>query len=188
MHCLYSIYEDFLRAKKVVLKTVSSNGKTSRTSKTPNDESHYLQTSKFKERNHLLALTGDTIVVCGNQNLKQFMQVEDKCKPANILACTNPPFTCVGTNITEINAFNHFAGDLPTEIALLTNLKSLMLFIDDIKGTIPTELVHIKGLETLVFGSQQQSGTIPSELGRLTRLQLFIIDATNMTGSKYLIF
>ena len=184
MHCLYSIYEDFLRAKKVVLKTVSSNWKTSRTSKTPNDESHYLETSKFKERNHLLALTSDRTVVCSNQILSQFMQIKASCSVSNNILVCNSPFTCVGNNITEINAFNSFTGDLPTEIALLTNLISLKLLTDNIKGTIPTELVRIKGLETLIFGSQKQSGTIPSILGRLTRLQFFNIDATNMTGSK----
>ena len=80
--------------------------------------------------------------------------------------------------------FANIKGELPSEIASLTGLKSLELNSYDLRGSIPPEIGELTELERLVISGCQISGSIPPELGSLTKLKyLDLSDNQDLSGS-----
>mmetsp|Transcript_1228 Transcript_1228/g.1654 ORF Transcript_1228/g.1654 Transcript_1228/m.1654 type:complete len:506 (-) Transcript_1228:227-1744(-) len=101
---------------------------------------------------------------------------------------------------------NLLKGNLPTEMALLTDLKWLSLLGNAITGQIPTEFAALdlvfldmghnrlsgefpqailsqERLEVLALSNNNIGGSIPSALSELTRLSIFAVDDNLMTNS-----
>ena len=73
--------------------------------------------------------------------------------------------------VTEINLTrNQLKGEIPPELANLTNLKVLALGGNELTGTIPTWLGSLANLEELYLWGNELTGEIPSELGSLANL------------------
>ena len=78
---------------------------------------------------------------------------------------------------------NQLTGEIPTELANLSNLQSLDLGGNQLTGEIPAELGNLSNLERLFLGGNRIGGGIPAKLGNLTNLtELWLGDGLGLTG------
>ena len=73
-------------------------------------------------------------------------------------------------------------GELPDEIAHLTQLTSLNLSDNDLNGPIPPELGQLVNLKSLFLGRNGLSGPIPPELGNLSELSDLRLYSNDLSG------
>ena len=73
-------------------------------------------------------------------------------------------------------------GELPGELASLTQLTSLRLLNNDLSGSIPSELGNLSNLEVLHLDRNDLSGAIPPELGDLSNLQNLRLANNDLSG------
>jgi len=79
---------------------------------------------------------------------------------------------------------NGLFGNIPRELASLTNLKVLYLHANELSGAIPPELAGLTKLESLYLSQNRLTGTIPPELSGLTNLQhLSLYSNPDLTGA-----
>ena len=91
--------------------------------------------------------------------------------------------TDASSRVTEINLTrNQLKGEIPPELANLTNLKVLALGGNELTGTIPTWLGSLANLVELHLADNQLTGEIPSELGRLSNLTVLSLSRNELTG------
>ena len=79
--------------------------------------------------------------------------------------------------------FHGLRGELPDELANLTQLTSLSLSNNGLSGPIPPELGDLASLEFLNLGSNNLTGPIPPELGGLARLESLNLYGNGFSGS-----
>ena len=85
--------------------------------------------------------------------------------------------------VTELNlTFNQLKGEMPPELANLTNLKVLALGGNELTGPIPTWLGGLTNLEELRLWENELTGTIPAELGSLVNLKELQLADNQLTG------
>ena len=85
--------------------------------------------------------------------------------------------------VTELNlTSNQLKGEIPPELANLTNLEVLALGGNELTGPIPTWLGGLTNLEELHLWENELTGTIPAELSSLTKLQGLDLSANHLTG------
>ena len=77
---------------------------------------------------------------------------------------------------------NQLSGDLPVEIANLTNLFALDLEDNDLTGEIPPQLGKLTGLEYLKLAMNRLTGEIPAELGNLSNLRELALFTNRIRG------
>ena len=95
-----------------------------------------------------------------------------------------PPELANLTNL-EVLALggNQLTGTVPAWLSSLANLKELYLWGNELTGEIPTELGNLTNLEQLYLSKNQLTGPIPSELGSLTNLEVLALDGNQLTGT-----
>jgi len=102
----------------------------------------------------------------------------------NRLAGTIPTELANLTELEELNLFiNGLTGVIPTELTTLSNLRELQLHSNDLTDVIPTELATLSNLEELDLGYNDLTGTIPPELGNLAKLRDLSLYANDLTGA-----
>ena len=85
--------------------------------------------------------------------------------------------------VTELNlTSNQLKGEIPPELANLTNLKVLALGGNELTGPIPTWLGGLTNLEELRLWENELTGTIPAELGSLVNLKELDLSSNQLTG------
>ena len=85
--------------------------------------------------------------------------------------------------VTELNLTrNQLKGEIPPELANLTNLKVLALGGNQLTGTIPTWLGSLTDLEELYLWGNELTGEIPAELGSLANLVELQLVNNQLTG------
>jgi len=77
---------------------------------------------------------------------------------------------------------NTLHGMLPTEIGLLTSMKTLDLNTNQISGTIPSQLQTLSNLENILFGNNDLKGTIPNWLGSLLNIKQLSLPGNSFQG------
>ena len=77
---------------------------------------------------------------------------------------------------------NELTGPIPTWLGSLTNLEELYLWENELTGTIPAELGSLVNLKELWLSKNQLTGEIPVELGSLSNLELLSLSANQLTG------
>ena len=87
--------------------------------------------------------------------------------------------------LTELNfRVNDLTGGIPTELAGLTELRSLRLSGNlELGGTIPPALGNLSKLEQLDLNATGLTGKIPTEIGRLSNLQRLDLGQNRLSGS-----
>ena len=78
---------------------------------------------------------------------------------------------------------NQLSGEIPSELANLTNLTQLHLEVNELSGSIPPELGNLTNLTSLDLRFNRLSGEIPPELGNLTRLKVLILELNQLGGA-----
>ena len=78
---------------------------------------------------------------------------------------------------------NQLTGEIPRELAKLSDLQWLMLGNNGLHGEIPSELGELVQLEVLNFQENQLTGPIPPELGNLSQLWSLNLDENQLSGS-----
>ncbi len=84
-----------------------------------------------------------------------------------------PPVAALLSNVESLNIMlNNFQGNtIPTEVGLLSNLTTLVMDLTETKGTLPTELFELGAtLQNFQATDNFLSGTIPTLIGKLTLL------------------
>ena len=85
--------------------------------------------------------------------------------------------------VTKLNiASRGLLGTVPTELGNLTNLRELLLSVNNLTGAIPSELGNLSNLETLIMGNNNLTGEIPSALGNLTNLARLLFNSNQLSG------
>jgi len=87
--------------------------------------------------------------------------------------CTWPGITCQNGHVTELQISGlHVYGNIPPQLANLTELKTLDLSNNGLTHGVPPELGSLSKLQTLnLSGSFYESWVMPPELGNLTSLE-----------------
>ena len=87
------------------------------------------------------------------------------------------------TNLQVLSfSINTLSGEIPAELGNLTNLQGLSLSANTLSGEIPAELGNLTNLERLDLLQNTLSGKIPAELGNLTNLQLLYLHSNELSG------
>ena len=85
--------------------------------------------------------------------------------------------------VAELNfTRNQLKGQIPPELASLTNLKVLAFGGNQLTGPIPTWLGGLTNLEELYLWENELTGTIPAELGSLANLVQLQLSENELTG------
>ena len=79
-------------------------------------------------------------------------------------------------------ADNQLTGEIPAELAKLSNLTILSLASNQLTGEIPVELAKLSNLSQLSLSSNQLTGEIPTELGNLSNLESLYLSGNPLTG------
>ncbi|CAN6453849.1 unnamed protein product [Victoria cruziana] len=74
-------------------------------------------------------------------------------------------------------------GELPIEMAKLTNLRMLVIKNTNLTGPIPTWLGQLKNLESLDVSHSRFTGSIPQSLASLPKLTWLSLEWNQLTGS-----
>ena len=95
-----------------------------------------------------------------------------------------PPELANLTNLTHLELdSNQLTGPIPCQLGTLGNLETLNLNNNQLSGNIPFELGGLVNLTSLKLSSNLLAGSIPSTLGNLTSLSSFFsLDNNNLTG------
>ena len=77
---------------------------------------------------------------------------------------------------------NQLAGQIPSELGSLSELKTLWLRDNQLTGPIPPELGNLSNLDSLILDWNQLSGPIPTELGNLSNLAKLQVQGSELSG------
>ena len=78
-------------------------------------------------------------------------------------------------------AENGLTGEMPAELARLSNLTVMSVWGNQLTGPVPTWLGNLTTLEQLLLSNNQLTGAIPSELGNLSNLERLDLDDNPLT-------
>jgi hypothetical protein len=88
------------------------------------------------------------------------------------------------TELVELRLYiNSLSGPIPPELGSLSKLEWFGVPYNFLTGSIPAELANLSSLRVLELEGNQLTGAIPSELGRLSNLESFLGSFNDMTGS-----
>ena len=90
-------------------------------------------------------------------------------------------------NLTQLTSLrlpnNDLSGPIPPELGNLANLRNLHLYRNALSGAIPPELANLGSLRRLDLGSNNLTGPIPPELGGLASLESLFLYGNGFSGS-----
>ena len=76
----------------------------------------------------------------------------------------------------------NLTGDIPPEMAQLTELEVLYLWENDLTGSVPTWMGDLTNLRLVSLGHNRLLGPIPGELRNLTKLETLYLAGNELTG------
>ncbi len=89
-------------------------------------------------------------------------------------------------NLTNLQVLslskNTLSGEIPAELGNLTNLQILSLSANTLSGEIPEELANLANLRRLDLLQNGLSGEIPAELGNLANLEWLYLHSNELSG------
>ncbi len=88
--------------------------------------------------------------------------------------------------LTEVKNFwlnqNSISGKIPKELGSLQKMESLALSFNKFTGSIPIELFSLNAITNISLESNLIEGQIPTEIGKLINLKRFDFSFNNLTG------
>lgn len=89
------------------------------------------------------------------------------------------------TNLKHIDIRDNklLGSTLPTELGQMISLTNLRILSSEITGPLPTEIGNLKNLRELWVEGNPITGTVPTEYGKLTKLTYFELLGTDITGT-----
>lgn len=90
---------------------------------------------------------------------------------ADVVGCTS--LNTRGSGVT---------GTIPTELALLSELRELDLSFEGYTGVLPTEVGALAHLHTFYANNNALEGSIPTEFGRLTAMGDAVLRENSLSG------
>eukprot|EP00980_Cylindrotheca_fusiformis_P013571 scaffold3467_cov118-Cylindrotheca_fusiformis.AAC.8 len=101
------------------------------------------------------------------------------CKfSSGFLAAETSQFATLRSPVAPVKG----AGEIPTELLLLSSLEYLMLDNNELSGTVPSELAQLPKLEVLDLSDNFFTGPIPSEIGVAANLRKLNLGFNNIAG------
>jgi len=80
--------------------------------------------------------------------------------------------------------FNFLKGPLPSQLGLLTNLKTLYIANNaELDGSIPSQLAQLGSLKVMNLGSNALTGAVPSEIFSMNSLETLVLNKNHLTGT-----
>ncbi|MGA7615274.1 MAG: leucine-rich repeat domain-containing protein [Thermoanaerobaculia bacterium] len=79
--------------------------------------------------------------------------------------------------------YNGLTGTLPSDVARLSDLRTLYLEGNQLTGTLPPEIGNLSSLENLAIYENQLSGSLPSSIGNLPNLISFEAATNRFSGA-----
>ena len=87
------------------------------------------------------------------------------------------------TQLQELHLYyNQLTGPIPKELVQLSQLRVFSLRDNQLTGPIPKELAQLSHLQHLSLGQNQLAGPIPAELGQLSQLRSLYLPDSHLTG------
>ena len=85
--------------------------------------------------------------------------------------------------VTALNLhYRGLSGDIPSELATLTNLRRLNLSSNSLTGAILPQLGNLANLRYLRLSDNSLTGSIPTQLGNLSNLERLFLEDNQLTG------
>lgn len=88
-----------------------------------------------------------------------------------------------GRVVTISLANNAIRGTLPSELGLLTTLRSLSIDSNRLSGNVPASLGSLTGLTQLKMDQNSFMGVLPAALGNLFQLTALILNGNRLSGT-----
>ncbi|KAG0474593.1 hypothetical protein HPP92_014279 [Vanilla planifolia] len=96
-------------------------------------------------------------------------------------------FPCRGRELRCLSGlylhYNELNGEIPREIANLTELTDLYLNVNNLSGSIPSEIGNMASLQVLQLCYNRLTGSIPNHLGVLKKLTVLALQSNLLTGA-----
>ncbi|XP_057532748.1 probable inactive receptor kinase At1g48480 [Amaranthus tricolor] len=116
-----------------------------------------------------------------------------QCKNDTVLGLHLPGFSLTGeiphgvfSNLTSLKTlslrFNKLSGNLPSDLALCSELRNIYLQDNEFVGEIPEFISSLKNLVRLNLGNNNFSGEVPESLKNLKRLKTLYLQDNNLFG------
>lgn len=125
----------------------------------------------------------------GNNNLGGQVTIRSSLVMLKEFNVENNRFTSIGTEIGLLTSLrlltmydNDILDDLPTQIGNLTMLERLDLHKNSLIGSIPTEVGRLLRLKDLDLSNNNITSTIPTEIGLLTNLSKLNLQSNRLEG------
>ena len=91
--------------------------------------------------------------------------------------------SCGGGSVIRLNLSNNdLVGEIPVELAALTNLITVSLGSNDLQGQIPPELGTLASLQELRLENNSLIGNLPVEITSLVNLTTLALNGNDLTG------
>ena len=117
--------------------------------------------------------------------LRDLRFVTDDVYKWSLLGGTHPSELGLLTQLQRLvlEGQTKLAGQIPTEVGLMSRLTNLQIQKTKLNGTIPSELGTLTNAKVLLLRRNSLQGTIPSELGRLTKLEELYLKNNSLHGT-----
>ena len=98
--------------------------------------------------------------------------------------CEHTPSACDGNYSSSALSVSNdgLNGLLPTELGLLTDLRSISAGLNSLSGSIPTQLGQLSKLTSIYLSSNDFSGALPTQMGQLTLLTALQLSSNDLSG------
>jgi len=127
--------------------------------------------------------------VLANKKYYRGVSCDDNNEPRVIEMPVNTIHGMLPTEIGLLTALktllfnsNQISGTLPSQLQVLSNLEDILLGGNDLRGTIPEWLGNLSNIKQLSLAGNSFQGTIPSGLEALSKLTLLSLSNNNLTG------
>lgn len=91
--------------------------------------------------------------------------------------------SCEGGRVVSLTMnWNSLRGELPTALAQLSQLRTLVLYYNQLSGPLPPELSELQHLDTVILHHNRFEGELPEAYGNLGNLRILDLEGNQLSG------